>query len=1586
MLSDNQYIYQKQGQANMRPDSSILRNENRIQSSEPIERNNTQKSLIQQQSPQEITNYLKQNLSFVNISVRQFENSIQQLVTAFGNHVINGFRIDEFIRKFFCVLERRLNKFFDHLDQTIFQQNNQQQFTIPEDFNASEIRNHIRQKANQIPTDLLNHFQEKLNTNEIDREILRKVDQILRVYELFRSDQGQNCFINITKFNLEQLLDSTCNNQLQDIQSIEQLIESQLIISIQLIQSVVLKNNTNFLNIFSKEEILTKFYSTLSDADEKQITIDDIYNICRIVCQRDRKIIYNDFHHQISQNLNELAPDFFQTFSNKKSQIQLKREQLQNKLLNVQKQWEIIKLDENYYLIFNNRINEANLNHSNQQGLHQLQRLMVFFNKVKNLQSDQLELQKEINIYMEETKKDVQGKLSDAIVRARQVYSKIIPGKNPSNQIKVFVDTLYQELLNLLEKSQLQQNNFNSSFQQTLQSQLGKKSQNSSFLKSSNRTLQDSQINRPFSNFQYNQLTNPSAKIENMLQGQSEFGQNQDKRQKLNREVYAEQKLEYYNDSFQGKIKYPEYQKINQNQSSLNKSDLSLQDQEFNQIQKKNLDKDQSNKINKQMELQVKNNQNQSNISCKQIEVKKDQQKQIDQTNKQSSQLIQTKQSDISKKQDSPKEQIKQPDPIKKQEPPKEKPKQSEPPKKPEPPKEQSKQPEPLKKPEPPKEQPKQPEPPKKPDPPKEQPKQPEPPKKPEPPKEQPKQPEPPKKPEPPKEQPKQPEPPKKPEPPKEQPKQPEPPKKPEPPKEQPKQPEPPKKPEPPKEQPKQPEPPKKPEPPKEQPKQPEPPKKPEPPKEQPKQPEPPKKPEPPKEQPKQPEPPKKPEPPKEQPKQPEPPKKPEPPKEQPKQPEPPKKPEPPKEQPKQPEPPKKPEPPKEQPKQPEPPKKPEPPKEQPKQPEPPKKPEPPKEQPKQPEPPKKPEPPKEQPKQPEPPKMPEPPKEQPKQPEPPKKPEPPKEQPKQPEPPKMPEPPKEQPKQPEPPKKPDPPKMPEPPKEQPKQPEPPKMPEPPKEQPKQPEPPKMPEPPKEPIKSPEVQKNNVDLIEQKNIKEPNIQQLIQPDKQMDKKNSQLLDQNKKQQQFDPNELNLDDFEDDEENDIDFMTNYVPSKIQKQIPQIQDSQKDKINQLEQENFDEGEESEVQIHKLITQKSLPWINKYTKSYQYGTKIQVKDLIHQFDQYECLIQLFQQFIIQDELYFFDFEETELILLIFNKMLEEEDPKKEFDQFQAITLKNYQNRTQKQNFAENQKLYYLFDKTDLFPFDFYLIEKDPLQNLLIVYYEDEPSEETMGEQFENFLSVFQQICNCEEYEIAQIVLQPKAQQTLKNLKKKDHQYLKAIITLFSNIYEEENLENISFDEDTIARLVWVLNQNSEFYTSFEEQEEEIKQFYLDILTQGQEQDPSIEVGVIEQFFNEEGLENLQQEIYSVYQEFQKNKKTKQYLVSVNVILEEQQIKISIYCHLQKINNKNILKIFTLNHYSELGNQILEMLKSDDLFEYQIYCDFSRHSIFHECNEITLGAWYFMLTQSKMQPEEAMANLLFSLIPYNLIMTQEE
>lgn len=31
-------------------------------------------------------------------------------------------------------------------------------------------------------------------------------------------------------------------------------------------------------------------------------------------------------------------------------------------------------------------------------------------------------------------------------------------------------------------------------------------------------------------------------------------------------------------------------------------------------------------------------------------------------------------------------------------------------------------------------------------------------------------------------------------------------------------------------------------------------------------------------------------------------------------------------------------------------------------------------------------------------------------------------------------------------------------------------------------------------------------------------------------------------------------------------------------------------------------------------------------------------------------------------------------------------------------------------------------------------------------------------------------------------------------------------------------------------------------------------------------------------------------------------------------------------------------------------------------------------------------MLTQSKMQPEEAMANLLFSLIPYNLIMTQEE
>lgn len=46
----------------------------------------------------------------------------------------------------------------------------------------------------------------------------------------------------------------------------------------------------------------------------------------------------------------------------------------------------------------------------------------------------------------------MQSKLTDALVKARQFYSKITPGRNPSNQIKIFIDTLYDELVNLLDK------------------------------------------------------------------------------------------------------------------------------------------------------------------------------------------------------------------------------------------------------------------------------------------------------------------------------------------------------------------------------------------------------------------------------------------------------------------------------------------------------------------------------------------------------------------------------------------------------------------------------------------------------------------------------------------------------------------------------------------------------------------------------------------------------------------------------------------------------------------------------------------------------------------------------------------------------------------------------------------------------------------------------------------------------------------------------------------------------------------------------------------------------------------------------
>ncbi|CAD8110125.1 unnamed protein product [Paramecium primaurelia] len=1494
--------------------------------------------------PQELVRHLQKNFPLIRKNILQFDDQMKKLNLTFGHMIVNGFHIDDFLKKFFFVLDKRLHKFFDHLDQSVFKLDGKQsQELIPGDYRIGDTRQHIRQKLIDMSNDLVTKFASRKTPQEYDREVIKKIDQILRVYELLKYDQGWHFIINITKFNLEDLLEKVCNNDLTKFSTIDELIESMFLISIKQIKDATEHENTSPLFVFNKDVVLSKFHSIINDRTDPQMSTDDLYYVSKTVCMRDRRIIYNEFYNQINKELKEIAPEYFQFATTEKSEYLKKREELHKKLLKIQNDWESLKEDENYYLILEDRINEEDLRKvplTSEQQLQQLQKLNIFANKASNLQYDAVTLFKDILDHKDNSKLLIESKLQEALEKAKQFYNKMTPGRTPqSNQIKQHVDSLYSELIILLNSDISKYQGQMSLTDKSIEQQLAKNKQNP-YLQQVSKEIQRQQHVRD----------HMQKEQENEMKKRSEL---------VNEQIDLMIRQQYQRDLFKEDVSTRPNQPVNAGKIM---EGSSITNEHYYEKKVANYQKPEQEAGKYEKKINNNKGQNVSSLS-RDVYVASTPQYYVDKimgqpvSSEQLREQLQNKYNQPPKKNDPYKEISKQ-EPPKKPDPPKEIPKQ-EPPKKPDPPKEIPKQ-EPPKKPDPPKEIPKQ-EPPKKPDPPKEIPKQ-EPPKKPDPPKEIPKQ-EPPKKPDPPKEIPKQ-EPPKKPDPPKEIPKQ-EPPKKPDPPKEIPKQ-EPPKKPDPPKEIPKQ-EPPKKPDPPKEIPKQ-EPPKKPDPPKEIPKQ-EPPKKPDPPKEIPKQ-EPPKKPDPPKEIPKQ-EPPKKPDPPKEIPKQ-EPPKKPDPPKEIPKQ-EPPKKPDPPKEIPKQ-EPPKKPDPPKEIPKQ-EPPKKPDPPKEIPKQ-EPPKKPDPPKEIPKQ-EPPKKPDPPKEIPKQ-EPPKKPDPPKEIPKQ-EPPKKPDPPKEIPKQ-EPPKKPDPPK------EIPKQ-EPPKKPDPPKEIPKQ-EPPKKPDPPKEISKQEPPKKP--DPPKEIPMQEPHKK--LEPQKYMEQPNQ-------KQKNVDPYAIDFadnDDLDDDEfDNDYNpkaqqFLQQQQPQRglNQYQQPSIKpgndfnlDSEEDNqkpqnLNEILQPD-EEGEEID-QI--LITPENLPIINKYTKGTKFGKSTPIT--IQEFNTFDHVIQLFEDFIIQDEAYFLDFDETGQLLFIFEKLLSQEDPQEEIEEIDKYIQAKFFEKTQRTNFGEQRNFFPFEDN----PFLFYLIEKDPLQKQLILYYDEQPKEDHMGEEFNQFLNIFQQLFLCEDYEISQVLLPAQSKKKLDSFGP-DGKYLKYMLTVFTILYEQQAIQgDIIINDDTIARAFWALHQATELYTLLQENEEDVRNAFVDILQQAQNNDKTVQIATIEEPYSKQGIENLQQQVQEIYQDFLQNKAIKQSFFSIDIIIQQEQ-KYCLYVHLQKVAQLNFLKIFTLQSYGELNQQMLEFLLMDDgLFTQKVYMDFPRHNFFQEYSEVTLGAFYHLVVKKNLKPEEAMVNLVFSLVPYNLIFTKQE
>ena len=83
------------------------------------------------------------------------------------------------------------------------------------------------------------------------------------------------------------------------------------------------------------------------------------------------------------------------------------------------------------------------------------------------------------------------------------------------------------------------------------------------------------------------------------------------------------------------------------------------------------------------------------------------------------------------------------------------------------------------------------------------------------------------------------------------------------------------------------------------------------------------------------------------------------------------------------------------------------------------------------------------------------------------------------------------------------------------------------------------------------------------------------------------------------------------------------------------------------------------------------------------------------------------------------------------------------------------------------------------FNMIEKNPDTKVINIYYGVEPSEDVMTEEFESLIGMFQELFNCGDYEIVQIVLSDETNKTLNNLGN-EAIYIRYILMIFSILYE--------------------------------------------------------------------------------------------------------------------------------------------------------------------------------------------------------------
>ncbi|CAK81271.1 unnamed protein product (macronuclear) [Paramecium tetraurelia] len=1117
--------------------------------------------------PQQLVRYLQNHFPLIRRNIFQFEDQMRKLNQIFGQIVINGYHIDDFLKQFYFVLDKRLQRLFDDLDQHLIKLKvKQAQELIPGDYRIGDTRKHIRQKLIDMSNDFVTKFASRTNPQAYDREVIKIIDQILRIYELQKYDHGWHFIINITKFNLEDVLERACNNEPTQFQKIDELIESMFIISMKQVKDATEHENTSPLFVFNKDAVLSRFHSIINDRSDPQISINDLYYISKTVCMRDRRIIYNEFYDQINKELKEIAPEYFQFATTEKSEYQKKREELHKKLIKTQSDWESLKEDEIYYLILEDRINEEVLRKvplTSERQLQQLQNLSAFANKSSKLQSDAVTLLKEILDHKDESKVYIETKLQEALDKAKQYYTKMTPGRTPSsNQIKQYVDSLYSELTNLLNSDISKFQGQMSQTDKSVEQQLAKNKQNP-YLQQVQKELQKQQVRDHIQKEHENEMKSRYELVDFVIRSQyqqdlSKENASTKPTQPLNKIVIMEGSSianeHYYGRQIENNQK-PEQegkyeQWINKNKSE-NSSSLS-----------KNVD---VASISKQHVLKNVGQPSDSEQFRKEYLEKNNQQ-----TTKPDPKLI-----------------IQQEPPIK-----------------------------------------------------------------------------------------------------------------------------------------------------------------------------------------------------------------------------------------------------------------------------------------------------------------------------------------------------------------------------------------------------------PDPLIDTQIQKQT------KNPDPPIDPQQKAPSTEVDPPQKEPSTKTYPQQQ--QLSTNIYPFKDihikqpEASNPIELNQKNIIELNQSFQSQIQ-SGSESILEKDSENLNEIRQSENEVWEidfiLITPEILPSINKYTKGTKYGKKILIT--MKEFNSIEYVIQLFEDFNLQDKAYFLDFDVALELLAIFDKLISQEEVEDDVERLDSYIKMTYQKSTGRKNFGEQKNFFPFQDNRFLF----YLVEKDPDSNQLIFYFDEQPNEDEMGEEFDQFLQMFQQIFQCEEFEISQVILPPQSKIKLDSFGA-DGNYIKYMMTVFTIIYEQQNIQrDIIINDDTIERAFWALNQYMELYTALQENEEDVRNTFIEMIEQAQKNNNTVIIKAIEEYYSKEGLENSSLQIQEIYDDFLQNKVIKQAFFSIDIVIQEQQQKYSLYVHLQKVAKTNFLKIFTLESYGEFNELMFNMLLiNDGLFTYEIYQDFPRHKIFQEYSEVTLGAFYHLVIKKNLTPEEAMANLVFSVVPYSLILKKQE